>query len=483
MATKEISGQLGIGSWDLLSKSDAALNADLADYRALGADWLRLDIRWDYAQSSASSGYVWTNVDRVVAAAEKYGIKVIGILNDTPNWTDASMASAGARSAYAKFAAAAASHLGDKVDHWEIYNEPNMKGITPANYTAMLKGAYAAIKAVDSGDVVITGGLAASPQTANGIYGAVDYLKGIYANGGEGYFDAVGYHPYTYPFMPTASDSWNGWQIMEDGIRGTMVANGDGDLQVWMTEFGAPTAGGATAVSQATQAAMITQATSLAANYSWAGPLLWHTYRDQGGSTNTVENWFGLVGPNGERKAAYYTFQSIATTQEGQSSGGGSGGGTGTGTSSGGVTVSGTTYTGNDAANTIVGSAASDTIYGNGGNDLITGGAGSDTIWGGAGNDRFIFANSHSIGSDLIKDFATGDKIDLSGIDANVNAPGDQAFTFIGSAWLSKAGDLGAYADPHGWTSITGDVNGDGAVDFCIRVEGYRAFTAGDFIL
>ena len=55
MATKEISGQLGIASWDLLSKSDAALNADLADYKALGADWLRLDIRWDYAQSSAGS--------------------------------------------------------------------------------------------------------------------------------------------------------------------------------------------------------------------------------------------------------------------------------------------------------------------------------------------------------------------------------------------------------------------------------------------
>lgn len=470
MATKEISGQLGIASWDLLSKSDAALEADLADYQALGANWLRLDIRWDYAQTKAGAGYVWTNVDRVVNAARSHGIDVIGVLNDAPSWTDATMSSASARAAYAQFASAAASHLGDRVDHWEIYNEPNMKGITPANYTAMLKGAYSAIKAVDSGDVVITGGLAASPQTSNGIYGAVDYLKGIYANGGEGYFDAVGYHPYSYPLMPSASESWNGWQIMEDGIRGTMVANGDSDLQVWMTEFGAPTAGGSTAVSQATQANMIKEATSLAAGNSWEGPILWYTYRDQGGNTSTVENWFGLVGTNGARKDAYYTFQSIATTQEGQ-----------TQTST--VKVSGTTYTGDDSSNTIVASNAGDTIYGNGGNDTITGGQGSDTIWGGAGNDRFVFTDARTIGSDLIKDFATGDKIDLSAIDANTNVGGDHAFAFVGSNWLSKAGDLGYYADPHGWTSIAGDLNGDGAADFSVRVEGYRAFTASDFIL
>ena len=118
----------------------------------------------------------------------------------------------------------------------KIWNEPNMRGITPANYTALLKGASYAINSVDSGDVVITGGLAAVPSTGNGLYGAVDYLKAIYANGGEGHFDAVGYHPYTYPYLPSASDNWNGWQIMEDGIRATMVANGDADLRVWITE-------------------------------------------------------------------------------------------------------------------------------------------------------------------------------------------------------------------------------------------------------
>ena len=71
----------------------------------------------------------------------------------------------------------------------------------------------------------------------------------------------------------------------------------------------------------------------------------------------------------------------------------------------------------------------------------------------------------------------------LRGIDADVTQDGDQAFRFIGSQWLSKAGDLGAYADPNGWTSVTGDVNGDGAVDFCIRVAGTPNLVASDFLL
>ena len=474
MATNVIPGQLGIASWDLYAKSASALDATLADYKALGADWLRIDIRWDYAQKSAGGGYTWSDMDRVVAAAKKYGIEVIGVLNDAPSWADSSMASASTREAFAKFAAAAASHYGDSIDNWEIWNEPNMRGITPANYTALLKGASYAINSVDSGDVVITGGLAAVPSTGNGLYGAVDYLKAIYANGGEGHFDAVGYHPYTYPYLPSASDNWNGWQIMEDGIRGTMVANGDADLQVWMTELGAPTSG-YNAVSQATQATILSQAAQLASGYSWAGPILWYTYQDAGGSTGNAENWFGLISPNGERKDSYYTFKSIATTQEG--------GQPAPSSPSTGVTVSGTTHTGDGNANVITGTDANNTIYGNGSNDTITGGQGHDILYGGAGSDRFVFENAATIGWDTIKDFS-GDKIDVSQIDANTKVAGNQAFTFVGSTWLANAGDLGAYQDTaRGCTWVQGDTNGDKLYDFSIRVDGLHSLKAVDFIL
>ena len=54
--------------------------------------------------------------------------------------------------------------------------------------------------------------------------------------------------------MPSNNAAWNGWEIMETGIRGTMVANGDTNKQVWMTEMGAPTSGNGVTVSAAEQA-------------------------------------------------------------------------------------------------------------------------------------------------------------------------------------------------------------------------------------
>ncbi len=476
MATNSIPGQLGISSWDLYAKSSTALDATLADYKALGADWLRIDVRWDHAQKTANGAYNWSEVERVVSAANKHGIEVIGVLNDVPNWADRTFASTSTREAYSKFAKAAASKFGDAIDYWEIYNEPNMKGITPTNYASTLKGAFSAIKSVDAGDAVITGGLAAVPGTGNGLYGAVDYLKGIYAAGGKGNFDAVGYHPYTYPYLPSASASWNGWQIMEDGIRSTMVSNGDSSLEVWMTELGAPTTG-PNSISQSTQATIIAQATQIAAGYDWAGPILWYTYQDVGGATGNVENWFGLVGPNGEKKEAYYTFKSIATTQEGGSAGSGTAG-------SGTVTVSGTSFIGDNNANRITGNDAHNTIYGNGGNDTISGGKGHDTIYGGAGLDRFVFENAATIGWDTIKDFSAGDKIDVSQMDANSTLAGNQSFTFVGKTWLANAGDLGFYQDvARNCTWVQGDLNGDKNYDFSIRVDGLVTFHASDFIL
>ena len=68
---------------------------------------------------------------------------------------------------------------------------------------------------------------------------------------------------------------------------------------------------------------------------------------------------------------------------------------------------------------------------------MLFGGAGQDTLNGGLGNDTFVYSPvSESLpgpgNRDLILNFdpgAGGDVIDLSGIDANVNNAGDNAFT------------------------------------------------------
>ena len=76
-----------------------------------------------------------------------------------------------------------------------------------------------------------------------------------------------------------------------------------------------------------------------------------------------------------------------------------------------------------------------------------------------------------------------GDLIDLSAVDANSLAGGDQAFAFIGTgAFTNVAGQL-RYEQVGGNTYVYGDTNGDGIADFMIRVDGPHNLVLGDFVI
>ena len=73
--------------------------------------------------------------------------------------------------------------------------------------------------------------------------------------------------------------------------------------------------------------------------------------------------------------------------------------------------------------------------------------------------------------------------IDLSAMDANKAAAGDQAFAFLGTGdFTHHAGELRYGVDSAG-AHVYGDVNGDGVADFHILVAGLTTLLASDFIL
>ncbi|HEX8308115.1 MAG TPA: cadherin domain-containing protein [Allosphingosinicella sp.] len=143
---------------------------------------------------------------------------------------------------------------------------------------------------------------------------------------------------------------------------------------------------------------------------------------------------------------------------------------------------------GRDGHDTIFGMAGADEIYGEGGNDVLVGGDGADKLSGGLGKDQFAYNNvsESTAGSlDLITDFSRsqGDKISLSGIDANSLLSANQAFTFIGtSAFSNVAGQL-RFETSAGITTVFGDVNGDGVADLQIQLSGAVPLIASDFVL
>ena len=145
------------------------------------------------------------------------------------------------------------------------------------------------------------------------------------------------------------------------------------------------------------------------------------------------------------------------------------------------------TFAGVAQAQRIVTGAGNDSVIGGQGADVLIGGAGADTLVGGGGADRFVYealSDSPLGGADrlgFVK--ADGDLIDLSAIDANLTAAGDQSFVFIGAAAFSGiAGQLRASVSG-GLTIVEGDVNGVGGADLRIVLTGAVALTASDFAL
>lgn len=154
------------------------------------------------------------------------------------------------------------------------------------------------------------------------------------------------------------------------------------------------------------------------------------------------------------------------------------------------------TLHGEDGADYLEAGNGNDVLYGGTGNDGLSGGSGSDTlqggfdgdlIYGGGGNDHFIYNTKEAapVGDfEQIADFARGDKLHLETIDAQESRAGDQAFTFIGNASFTAAGQLHAYFDAaNNWTVVEGNVDSDFSPEFQIILNNGYLLSAADIVL
>jgi polysaccharide biosynthesis protein PslG len=316
----------------------------LKDFRALGITWIRIDVTWAVVQPTRAGPYNWARYNTAIAEADRYGIHVDAQADFSAPWASAP----GCHAAYAKcqpanprlyaaYAAAIARHFGHGISAEEIWNEPNNVAFwhpapDPAFYASMLKDAYIAIKAVDPQMIVVSGGLAPEPDNGTDI-SARTFAEDMLRDGAKGYFNAFGYHPYSFPALPDQYEPWSAWSQMAQtrpSIRSIMAANGDGGTPIWITEVGAPTAGpggaaGCTGAagtvgradhdSQCRQAVAIAQVVRDERSLCWLGPAFIYSFQDLGTDQASQRDSFGVRTAAGRAKASYFALKrGIAAT-------------------------------------------------------------------------------------------------------------------------------------------------------------------------
>ena len=149
-------------------------------------------------------------------------------------------------------------------------------------------------------------------------------------------------------------------------------------------------------------------------------------------------------------------------------------------TGSGNAFITGTLLT----ANTVNGGAASDILFGGDQNDVLAGNANRDLLVGGSGADTFKYANVSDSGitvanADIVADFlgsleSGADKIDLSGIDTDTIAGGNQDFTWGGETNSVLAGQVTWFRDTANNRTIIqmDDADADLTIDMMIVLHG-----------
>jgi hypothetical protein len=296
----------------------------------LGADWVRLWASWEGVQPApgAYQGHVIDGMNASVAALKARGVKVLMVVHRSPAWASGhgGIAPPSDPASFAAFMRGLAQRV-PGVDAWEIWNEPDSPGFfrdapQPSVYAAMLRAVYPAIKSVQPGDAVITGGL-----TGNNM----DFVQALYDHGAQGAFDAVGVHTDT-ACLTRGPDAHYRDERGRIGrytfsayreVHAVMESHGDGAKPIWMTEIGWNTQStrprscntGTWAgkkrigVSEQRQARFLRAAYRCVAADPFVGPVFWFGMQDIPAAGHS--RGYGLYRRNGSAKPAARAFRRL----------------------------------------------------------------------------------------------------------------------------------------------------------------------------
>ncbi|MEO1287291.1 MAG: beta-galactosidase [Chloroflexota bacterium] len=240
--------RLGINA-DLLQYSPNELSYHLDLMNEAGIHWIRQFIYWDEIEPEQGQ-FTWDTLDVVMSQLSDYPqMQLIPVFMNSPAWARQNAvvtAPPDDPTDIIPFLQAFTERYGDAITYYQVWDEPNlddawgMENPSPADYTALLAESYRAIHSRDLGAVVITGALAPTTEASGRNIADDLYLQQLYDLGASDYFDAVAGKPYGFSNSPfdrdVSRDTLNFSRLIL--LREVMVANGDGNKQLWASHWG-----------------------------------------------------------------------------------------------------------------------------------------------------------------------------------------------------------------------------------------------------
>ena len=307
-------------------------------YRSLGVRIYETQLNWSAVAprkplkptSPSDPAYIWpVMLKREIAAAKRYGMRVLIEVADAPAWANGGHGGTGWAPkdplTYAQFIQAAAREY-PSVHMWMIWGEPNRKGDfrpeTPAKYTQtrltpaqkraphlyaeLLDDAYGVLKGIDRANVVIGG----NTYTA-GLLDPQQWMANlVLPNGRRPRMDMYGHNPFSYtvPVFGAAPSGYGEVQFSDLPRLESWTRTYFGHARpLFLSEFCVPTAADQTFnfyISPPSVAAKwVKDALVTARHAGYISALGWVDVHDR-----MPVNSCGLIQQNGRRKPDFYAF-------------------------------------------------------------------------------------------------------------------------------------------------------------------------------
>lgn len=268
----------------------------VAQWKELGIQWVRMSFAWDLA--GAKPGELDPNYlarfDYILDRCDELGIRYYIQFIGTPRWASREpdnpdywwASPPNDFDAFGDMLRQVVRRYRDRVDHWEIWNEPDWVfwSGTVEEFAELHRFAANLVRQEDPGSKILMGGLATDGVSTPWLEATDEFMQRFLALGVGDTIDIFSIHIYEREIEDVL--------YFINRFDRVLQAFGQGDKPIWITEIGWSTYDGTT---EEQKAHYLSQAYRLAARHPRIEKVFFYNHRCKGPDTSDMQSRFGIV--------------------------------------------------------------------------------------------------------------------------------------------------------------------------------------------